>query len=176
MLRPFAHSLRTVLTVKCMTRSHENDARSCKSAASYEIITGSVSPPHCFTTRLKKNKVLARQKWGNEVCLGRLLYQRFHVYLVFWNYFDKGLLSALTSLKFSLSHVTFRTLNAPNVQLTGFKIISKPMNFTSPNESNTFSRKNSSLATTKHLGTNNYFHFSRRLLYSHIFLASRKHS
>ena len=45
MLRPFAHSLRTVLTVKCMTRSHENDARSCKSAASYEIITGSVSPP-----------------------------------------------------------------------------------------------------------------------------------
>ena len=102
---------------------------------------------------------------GAVVCLGRLLYQRFHVYLVFWNYFDKGLLSALTSLKFSLSHVTFRTLNAPNVQLTGFKIISKPMNFTSPNESNTFSRKNSRLATTKHLGTNNYFHFSRRLVF-----------
>ena len=68
MLRPFAHSLRTVLTVKCMTRSHENDARSCKSAASYEIITGSVSPPHCFTTRLKKNKVLARHKSGGMKC------------------------------------------------------------------------------------------------------------
>ena len=68
---------------------------------------------------------------------------------LFWIYFDKGLSSALTSLKFSL---TFRTLNALNVQLTGFKIISKPVNFTSPNELNTSTRKNSSLATTKHLG------------------------
>ena len=51
---------------------------------------------------------------------------------------QKGLLSAFTSPKFSLPHVTFRTLNALNVQLTGFKIISKPMNFTSPNESDTY--------------------------------------
>ena len=175
MLRPFAHSLRTVLTVKCMTRSHENNVRSCKSAASYKIITGSVSPPHCFTTRLKKNKVLARHKrgggGGRYFALG-VCYIDVSMYL-FWIYSDKGLLSALTSLKFSLPNVTFRTLNALNVQLTGFKIILKPMNFTSPN---TFARKNSSLETTKHLGTNNYFHFSRRRLYSHIFLASRKHS
>ena len=83
MLCPFAHSLRTALTVKWMARSHENDVRSHKSVASYEIITGSVSPTHCFTKRLKKNKVLARHRrrgggGGNEVCLGRLLYQRFH--------------------------------------------------------------------------------------------------
>ena len=182
MLHLFAHSLRTVLTVKCMARSHENDVRPCKSAVSHEIITGSVSPPHCFTTHLKKNKVLARHRRsggggrGNEVCcaLG-VCYIDVSTYL-FWIYFDKGLLSALTSLKFSLPNVTFRILNALNVQPTGFKIILKSMNFTSPNELNTFARKNSSLETTKHLGTNNYFHFSRRRLYSHIFLASRKHS
>ena len=34
------------------------------------------------------------------------------------------------------------------------------MNFTSPNELNTSARKNSIPETTKHLGTNNYFHFS----------------
>ena len=126
-----------------------------------------------IASRLKKNKVLARHREGgggikcalDVCCIDVSMY-------LFWIYFDKGLLSALTSPKFSLPHVTFRTLNALNVQLT---IISKPVNFTSPNESNTFTRKNSSLATTKHLGTNNnYFHFSRRLLYSHIFFCKQK--
>lgn len=125
-----------------------------------------------IASRSKKNNVLARHKGGGGGGVKSALvvcYIDVSMYL-FWIYFAKGLLSAFTSPKFSLPHVTFRTLNALNVQLTGFKIISKPMNFTSPNESDTFTRKNSNLETTKHLGTNNYFHFSRRLLYSHNFL------
>ena len=149
MLCPFAHSLRTALTVKWMARSHENDVRSHKSVASYEIITGSVSPTHCFTKRLKKNKVLARHRrrgGGVEMkCALAICYINVSMYL-FWIYFDKGLLSALTSPSFSLPHVTFRTLNALNVQLTGFKIILKPMNFT-------FARKNSSPVVLKQQNT-----------------------
>ena len=177
MLGPFAHSLRTVLTVKCTTRSHENDARSCKSVASYDIIT-------VFRLPIASQHVWKRIWFlqdtegggggrGGMKCALAVCYIEISMYLS-WIYFDKDLLSALTSPKFSLPYVTFRTLNALNVQITGFKIISKPINFTSPKESNNFARKNSSLETTKHLVTNNYFHFCRWLLYSHIFLASRK--
>ena len=90
-----------------------------------------------IASRSKKNNVLQDTRVGGVKSALVVCYIDVSMYL-FWIYFAKGLLSAFTSPKFSLPHVTFRTLNALNVQLTGFKIISKPMNFTSPNESDTY--------------------------------------
>ena len=64
MLHLFAHSLRTVLTVKCMTRSHENDVRPGKCCKVMKLSLA-VFRLH-IASHLKKNKVLARHKGGGE--------------------------------------------------------------------------------------------------------------